>query len=183
MKKLKKSKQRAFEGKPVEATKISKQLAGAIGEEIVIQHLKANGFKDARHLNTEKNNEALDLIQDHESIEVKTGQASNGAGAQQWRLTIGEPSKEEKAKLAAMNDAEKAAANELKQRMIHERKKRKLAALEKELGRPVKARTITVILNPDTRTADLYSFDGWHDRIGWNSPEAQAGYMGSVTYG
>lgn len=182
VRKIKPTKKRAFEGKPVEATKISKQLAGAIGEEIVIQHLKSQGFADARHLNMERNNFPIDLVQDHESIEVKTGQVSNGPGAWQWRMTIGEPGKEEKAWLAQASDEEKAAWNAKKQAAITERKKKALAEVSKKVGKSVKAKTMTVLLNPDTKTADLYMFSGWHDRIAWNSDAARKAYIGSVQY-
>lgn len=182
--KIKPTKTRAFEGKPVDVkTPISKQEAGRIGEEVVIGWLKAQGKHDARHMNLDRNNFPIDLIQDHMTIEAKTGLASNSTGAQQWRLTIGEPGKAEKDWLAKASPEEKAAWNVEKQKKIHARKKKVLAALGKELGKPIKAATMTVILNPDTKTADIYQFDGWHDRIGWNSPEAKAAYVGSVTYG
>ncbi len=42
---------------------------------------------------------------------------------------------------------------------------------------------MTVILDHDRKTADVYEFDGFHPRIGWNSAEAKAGYRGSYTYG
>ena len=55
--------------------------------------------------------------------------------------------------------------------------------LEKQTGKKVKPRTLTLIINPDTRTADVYIFDGLHDRLHWQSKEAKAAYKGSVTYG
>jgi hypothetical protein len=181
--KLTKTDKPAFSGKPVETGKISKQEAGAIGEEIVIAHLKAQGFDDARHLNIDRNNFPIDLVQDHESIEVKTGQVSNGAGAQQWRLTIGEPGKEEKAWLAKASAEDKAAWNANKQQAITERKKKCLADLSKKLGKPVKAKTMTVLLDPARKVADIYMFEGWHDRIGWNSEAAKKAFVGSFSYG
>ena len=179
---IKPTKDRVFQGKQVNAPKISKQEAGAIGENIVIAHLQSKGMKDARPMNLDRNNFPIDLVQDHEVIEVKTGQVSNGPGAQQWRLTIGEPGKAEKAWLASASAEEKAAWNERKQQMIHERKKKALADLSKKLGKPVKSATMTVILNPETKTADIYRFEGWHDRIGWNSDAAKKGYLGSMSY-
>ena len=180
--KLRATKERAFTGKP-SGGKISKQLAGAIGEEVLVAHLRSLGLKDARPMNLDRNNFPIDLIQDHETIEAKTGQASNGSKAQQWRLTIGEPGKAEKAWLKTLSKEEKRAWNADKQAQIHERKLRELKALEKELGHPVKPVTMTVILNHETRTADIYRFEGWHDRIGWTSEQAQAGYVRSVKYG
>lgn len=183
VKKIKKVREPAFRGKPVAVkTKISKQHAGAIGEAVVIEWLKSQGLKDARHLNLDRNNFPIDLVQDHAVIEVKTGLVSNSSGAQQWRLTIGEPGKKEKEWLAKASEEQKAKWNAKKQAMIHERKKKALADLSKKLGAKVKARTVTVLLNPDTRTCDIYVFDGWHDRIGWNSDVARASYKGSVQY-
>ena len=186
VKKIKPVKQRAFTGEPT-GGKISKQLAGAIGEEIIIQYLQSQGFKDAGQLSgfvgTEKNNLPVDLIHDHRVIEVKTGQSSNSDAAQQWRLTIGEPGEKEKAWLKTASGEEKAAFNAKKQAMIHKRKKEEIAKLGKELGYTVKGNTMTVIINPDTKTADLYKFEGFHDRIGWKSETATNGYIGSVKYG
>lgn len=184
--KLKKTKGRAWSGEPT-GGKISKQLAGAIGEEIIINHLRSLGFKDAGHLSafvqSERNNLPVDLIHDHQVIEVKTGQASNSKEAQQWRLTIGEPSAEEKAWLAKASPEQKALRNAKKQQEIHKRKMAEIARIEKELGFKVGGKTMTVILNTETQTADIYSFDGFHDRIGWTSESAKAGYVGSVRYG
>lgn len=173
---------RAFDGKPVETAKISKQDAGKIGENIILAHLHAEGFKDARPLNTKQNNYAIDAVQDHETIEIKTGQVSNGAGAQQWRLTIGEPGKKEKEALKKMSPAQKAKWNARKQKEIHDRKAKALGEIGKELGHPVKAATMTVLLDPGKKVADVYRFDGWHDRIGWNSEEAKKAYVGTYHY-
>ena len=182
--KIKPTKTRAFTGQPVAVkNQISKQAAGKIGEAVVLAWLHAQGLKDARHMNLERNNFPIDLVQDHAVIEVKTGNVANSVKAQQWRLTIGEPGKAEKEMLAKMPDEEKAAWNAKKQDMIHERKARALADLSKKLGKPVKSKTITCLINPDTKTVDIYEFEGWHDRIGWNSPEAKKSYKGSVSYG
>lgn len=50
------------------------------------------------------------------------------------------------------------------------------------LGSPIATKTLAVILNPDTHTADIHLIDGFHLRTGWDSPEATAGYVGSVKY-
>lgn len=177
------SKQRAFTGEEGSVkTKISKQEAGKIGEDIVVGWLRARGMADARPMNLDRNNFPIDLIQDHETIEVKTGQAGNSKGAQQWRLTIGEPGKAEKEWLMKATPEEKAKWNAKKQKKIHERKQKVLNELGKVLGHKVKAATVTVILNPDTRTADIFKFSGWHDRIAWTSPETTAAYQGSFRY-
>jgi hypothetical protein len=176
--------ERAFSGEPTPLkTQLAKHESGAIGEAVVVAWLKSLGKKDARHLNLDRNNFPIDLIQDHASIEVKTGLVSNGADAQKWRLTIGEPGKAEKEWLAKASDKQKAAWNSRKQQAIAERKKKCLANLKKELGHTIKAKTVTVLLNPDTHTADIYEFDGWHDIIRWRSEEAKKAYKGTVHYG
>jgi len=179
---LRPTRERAFNGEPVDTVKISKQEAGKIGEEIILSFLISRGRKDARPMNSELNNFPIDLIQDHETIEVKTGQVSNSKGAQQWRLTIGEPGKEEKARLAKMTPEEKYVWNEKKQRDIVLRKERVLKEVSEELGRPVKAATMTVLLDPGRKVADVYRFPGFHQRIAWTSEEAQKAYVGSFVY-
>jgi hypothetical protein len=175
--------ERAFRGDQVNVqTKLSKQLAGVIGEKIAIHYLKSIGLEDARTADLDRNNFPLDVIAGFEAVEVKTGNAGNGPGAQQWRLTIGEPGKKEKEWLAKATPEEKAFWNANKQQMIHDRKGAALKELESKLGGKVKARTIALILDPDRGVADVYSFDDWHDRIGWNSEQAKKGYVRSFTY-
>jgi hypothetical protein len=183
--KLKVVRQRAFRGEPVATmTTISKSETGKLGERIIISYLQQMmGKKDARHLNLDRNNFPIDLVQDHESVEVKAGLVSNGKDAQKWRLTIGEPGKKEKEWLKTASDSAKAKSNERKQQAIVERKAECLENLKRELGGPVKAKTMTVIINPDTKTADVFEFDGWHDRISWNSEQAKTAYKGTVKYG
>ena len=63
---IKPSARQAFSGMQVETqTKLSKQEAGKLGEQIVIAHLKLQGYSDARPLNLSKNNYTVDLVQDH----------------------------------------------------------------------------------------------------------------------
>jgi len=180
---LQKTDQRAFSGESVELKEHpSKQEVGALGEKIIIAHLKAQGLSDARPLNEAKANYAVDLVQDHGAIEVKTGLASNGKSAQQWRATIGQPGKAETEWLKKASPEDKAAWNEKKAKDIMDRKNAAVADLSKKLGRPVKSWTMTSIINPDTRTADIYKFEGFHARIAWNSPEAKKAYVGSYKY-
>lgn len=181
---LKPTKQRAFDGNTVALkNQLGKQEAGKLGESVIISWLKSKGFSDAQTANTERNNYPVDLVQDHELIECKTGSAGNGAAAQQWRITIGQPGKAEQAAIAKMSPDKKAKWHAAKQKACLDRKKQVLADAEKKAGRKVKPATITTIINPDTKTVDLYKFSGWHQRIGWNSPEAKSAYVGSYKYG
>lgn len=182
---VKPSKERAFNGKdPVEVQiQLTKQETGRVGEAVGLAYLKHIGLKDARPMNVGTTNFAVDLIEDHRPTEVKAGLVSNTRGAQQWRLTFSKESKKEIELYDKMNERQRAAWNEKKQQRIHERKKAVIAAIEKESGQKIKPRTLTVAINPDTKIADIYIFDGFHDRIDWQSDQAKAGYQQSVKYG
>ncbi len=174
---------RAFDGESVPVTKTMSKLAtGELGENLIINYLRQQGMTDARHLNAKITNFPVDLVQDHGAIEVKTGLASNGKTAQQWRATIGQPGKEETEELKHMSPEDKRAHNQLKQEAILERKTKAINQLSKELGHKVKGSTMTTIINPDTKTVDIYRFQGFHLRIPWNSPEAKKAYIGSFKY-
>ncbi len=194
------AKDRAFTGKPA-GSKIDSRLAGAIGEEILIQHLKGLGkeYKDAQQTSEwfgdSHNNLAMDLIADHRLVEAKTGQAFKPDGV--WALKYdGKFTKAEEAKFAKMTPdevkAEKKKINAAKVRAIHARKAafegRVNAELKKRAGKGKKAPAVkvgmmTVIVNPDTKTADIYEFDGIHDRIPFQSEMADKGYVRTVRYG
>jgi hypothetical protein len=175
---------RAWEGKQVELkNKLSKDATGKIGQQVVLDYLHENGLIDAKPMNDEHNNYAIDMVQDHGAIEIKCGQVSNGQSAQQWRATIGEPPPRVKEWLKTATPTEKKAFNAAESKAILDRKEAARARLEKELGRPVKAWTYAVIINPDKGTADIYKFKGYHLRIGWNSDQAKAGYVTTVKYG
>lgn len=162
--------------------RLSKQIAGAIGEQIAIAYLQSLGNADAKLMNTEQNNYPVDATEDHKALEIKTGQVWVTPGAQQWRLTIGEPGEEEKAWLAKATDEQKAAWNKEKQKRIHERKEKAKKQIETDLGHQITLGTITMLLDPVQKVVDLYQFDGVHDRIGWNSEMAKGGYKGSFRY-
>ena len=133
-------------------------------------------------MNTEATNFPIDMIEDHAPTEVKGGLVSNSRKAQQWRLTFSKETKSEKDAYEKMTPQERTEWNEQKQRRIKERKEAVIKALEKKYKKPIKPRTLTVIINPDTKTADVYMFDGFHDRIDWQSDAAKKSYVGSVTY-
>lgn len=180
---VKPSKTKAFDGE-VKQTKntLSRLEAGALGEKLVTAYLQHGGLKDARTLNIKVNNFPIDLVADHGVIEVKTGQVSNSKSAQQWRATIGQPGKKETEWLKKATPEQKRAHNEKKAQAILERKQQALADLSQVAGKKIKAYTYGVIINPDTKRADLYRFNGFHLRIGWNTPQAAKGYLGSVSY-
>jgi 2'-5' RNA ligase len=177
-------KRRVFAGTPVETkTLISKQETGRIAEAVALAYLQTViGAADARPMNTAQTNFPVDMIEDHAPTEVKGGLVSNTRKAQQWRLTFSKESAKEKELYESMTAEEKKAWNAEKQRRIHERKQAVIKELEEATGQKIKPRTLTVIVNPDTQTADVYLFDGLHDRIDWQSDLAAQGYHGTVRY-
>jgi hypothetical protein len=182
--KLSATRQRAYTGQQV-ATKaqLTKQETGAIGEAVITNFLRQfGGLDDARPLNMKQSNFPVDMIGDHELIEVKTGLVSNGPSAQKWRATIGQPAKAEAAWLAKARPEVKAAWNQKKMQAIMDRKMAVLSEYQKKYGNKVKGKTVTAIINPDTRTADLFQYDGFHLHIRWNSDETKQAYVGSYKY-
>src|SRR5208282_2069144 len=137
---------------------------------------------DAGPVNSEQKNFPVDLIQDHELIEVKTGLVSNGSAAQQWRATIGQPGKVESEWLKTASKDEKRIHNARKKAAIMERKAAVMKEYSRRTGKKFAGKTVTLIIDPDTGTADVHVFDGFHHRIGWNSDAARAGYRGSFAY-
>jgi hypothetical protein len=174
---------RPFDGTPRPTTFLSKQDRGKIGENVIIGYLQQHeGMKDARHANTKKNNFAVDIAYDHKLVEGKAGGIGNTKKAQQWRLTIGEPGKKEKAALRGMTAEQKRVHNARKEQAILERKAKAKADAEKILGFKVQPRTMSIILDHDRRVAHLYSFDGYHPRIDWTSDQARKGFVGAFKY-
>jgi hypothetical protein len=189
--KLREVKERAWTGEP-EGEPISKDLAGAIGEEIIIQHLKSLGYDDAGKTSdhpavaSNMNNLAFDLIHDHQLIEAKGGQTGKPSGV--WALKYdGRFTKAQEAAFAEMTEdevkAEKKRINQQKVADIHGRKKAFVKRMSKELGFKVKPGMMTVIINHAKKTADIYQFDDIHDRIPWESDMARKGYVKTVRYG
>jgi hypothetical protein len=178
-------KKRVFNGEPIPVkTTLTKQETGRVAEAVALAYLKTiKGFKDARPMNTEATNFPIDMIEDHAPTEVKGGLVSNARKSQQWRLTFSKTSKAENEAYEKMTPQEREEWNQHKQRRIKERKAAVIKSLEKKYGKPIKPRTLTVIINPDTKTADVFIFDGFHDRIDWQMDIAKKSYVGSVSYG
>lgn len=175
---VREAKGRVFKGDPIPVRNaLSKPDTGKLGEELALQVVSGS-----RRMNGKWNNFPIDLVKGGTVYEVKAGLVSNGRDAQKWRLTIGEPGPKEKSWLAKASSAAKERWNDRKARLIVERKKRVMAELEKKLGRKVSAKTLTFIVNPDTRTADVFEFDGFHPVIRWNHEQAKSGYKKTVKY-
>lgn len=177
------SKERAWNGKQVETkVKLSKLETGKIGEEAVLAHLHQAGFTDARPLNEKHTNFPVDMVQDHGAIEVKAGLVSNGKSAQKWRATIGQPGKAETEWLKTASKEEKREWNSKKADAIMDRKKAAVKELSDELGVRVKGYTMTTLINPDTKTVDIFKFSGFHHSIPWSDAKVAKAYVGSYKY-
>lgn len=182
---LKRTRERAWTGKQdPNATRMGKQEAGALGEEIALAYIRSlgGGREDARALNMERSNFPVDLVGDHEVYEIKTGQVSNSPDAQKWRATIGQPGKAETAWLKTASAEAKSAWNARKQAAIMERKAAAVAELSKKLGHPLTGKTVTVLLHPDKGIADIHVINGFHRLIGYNSEASKNGYVGSFQF-
>jgi hypothetical protein len=182
--KLTESKVRAWKGVQQQARKLSKQEAGKIGETIALAWIQDKlGLKDAVPVNRKRSNYPVDMVGDHMVFEVKTGQVTNTERATQWRATIGELGQERKAWLKTLPAETQTAYNEQLMEEIMERKELARQQFQKlKGGKEIAAKTLTLILNPDTNTADLYAFDGFHKRLGWKSPETRDAFIGTFQY-
>lgn len=181
-KKLTPHKERVWRGKPSETkTPLAKHELGQLGEDIAVSFLRHSGLHDAAPLHVSSSvNFPLDLVGDHEVFEVKTGIASSGT--MRWRITIGQPGKAETEWLKTAGKEEKAAWNKRKVEMAIARKQAIVKEFSEKLGRPVKPKTIGVIIDPDTGRADVHVLDGFHAAVGWNSALAKESYVGSFQY-
>lgn len=148
--------------------RLSKLEVGEIGEKLAARILSEKFGTEFTTLNVGVNNSPIDLAGDHLAIECKTGLSSNRADAQQFRATIGEPGKAEKALIAQMTPEEKLAHNAYKRQRILERKHALLEELSKESGEEIKGSTVAIILSPDGKKGDAYLIPGFHLRIGWS---------------
>jgi hypothetical protein len=147
---------------------LSKETTGALGEALAAHVLSQRFGARFETLNQGLNNAPLDVAGDHVAVEVKTGLASNGASAQHWRATIGEPGREEKAAMRGLTAAEKAEYNQIKQELVMERKADMLREMSTIIGGDMQGYTLGVILAPDGRRGDAWLIPGFHARIGWN---------------
>lgn len=182
--KVSKAEKRAFNGKDPVATKttLTKQETGRVGEAVALAYLRSiRGATDARPMNSTKTNFPIDLIEDHAPTEIKAGLCSNARKSQQWRLTFSKETASEKEAYEKMTPQQRAQWNSEKQSRIRERKEEVIRELEEEYGTGIKPRTITLVVNPDTKTADIYEFSGFHDRLDYRG-EAEKHYVMSVNY-
>lgn len=175
--------ERAYHGKQEGGKKsITKHETGALGERIVMHHLKATGHKDVHALNTEHSNYPVDLATRHHLIEVKTGHTSNHKDMHKWRATIGQPGKKETEWLKKASPEAKSKWNKRKAKAIMERKNKALNDHSKKHGIKMTGKTYGVILHHDKKIADVHEFNGFHHSINWRHPDTTKAHVGSYKY-
>lgn len=180
---IKPTTERAYHGKQESSRKsIAKHETGAIGERIVMHHLKRTGHKGVHILNSEKNNYPVDLATRHHLVEVKTGHASNHPGTHRWKATIGQPGKKESEWLKKAHPDAKRKWNEKKSKAIMERKHAALKEHSKKHGVKMTGKTYGVILHHDRKVADVHEFEGFHHSIGWKHPSVAKRHVASYKY-
>lgn len=177
---LKATTDRAWSGKQTQSGNISKLETGKLGEKIALEHLRQQ-YPDAHMLNEERPNYAIDGIADHAVYEIKAGLSSNGPSAQQWRETEGQPGKAETEWLRTASREDVMAYHQAKQDAIVQRKEVAAQEIGQRIGHDVAPRTIATIINPNTKTVDVYQFEGFHTRIAWRN--AASNYVKSYRYG
>jgi hypothetical protein len=181
---IKKTKDRAWSGKQAAQKKskpLSKQQSGLIGENVAVAYSKALGFEDAKPV-PDAITQHIDLIRDHELIEVKTGLVHN-ASSHYWMTKIGEPGKEEKKWLERASKAAKAKHNAIKQAKILRDKRKMLKEAQSVTGKKFNGRMICILLDLDRRIADIHLIkDSFHQYVGWNSELAKKSYVGSYSF-
>lgn len=154
---------------------LTKAETGRIGEEIAMKYLGDT----ASTLNVGRNNYPIDFVSHDRVVEVKTGLSTNPKASQQWRATIGQPGKKESEWLKTATAEEKRAWNNQKRQAILERKQRAVDEVSQKLGRHLKPTTLGVIIDPHTREAHVYEFEGFHLRIGWSDKGVKEAYRAS----
>lgn len=170
-------------GRPVlipEAKQLSKQESGALGENIIVSHLRKIGHKDAVLLNEGNPSYPFDIIYDHTLVEAKTGLASNQLNAAKWSINFGLPSKKLRARIKKMSPAKKKRYYEKAYAKIIAAKLKVKAEYERRTGKPIRIASMGVILNPATKAADIYEWDGIKKQTRWLN--VQDRYKGTVRY-
>ncbi len=151
---------------------------GAFGELVTVEYLRQFADEpDAQRLGGSEL--PVDVLTARSAVEVKAGLVTNGRQAQQWRLTFSDAKGEERRTLAQLSPAARKQWFARKQARIYDRKMAVLDEVRRLTGRIVEPVTITLIVDPIHRDVDLFRFDGWHQRIGWNTTETRAAYRGT----
>lgn len=121
----------------------------------------------------------VDVLSSRYAVEVKAGLLGIGPSSQHWRLTFSAARGAEMGRLENMTPEQRRVYRVGKQDRILDRKAELLRELRRMTGRWIAAATVTLIVDPSNRDVDVFWFDGWHKRIGWNSRQAAAAFRGT----
>lgn len=172
-------KNRVWQGKKHEQKRqLTNIQTGNIGEEMAAKALQDKLGTEFSTLNQGITNAPIDIAGDHTAVEVKAGPASNGRSAQHWRATIATEGKKERELVRMMSKTEKREYNRYKQQQVFERKEKLVREMSELAGASIKPATVGVILTPDGKRGDVFYFEGFHARIGWNKAH-EGEYLGT----
>lgn len=147
------------------------------GEDVAVAWLRQElGIADAERLGGVL---PFDVLCRKYAVEVKAGLLTNSTNAQHWRLTFSAARGAELAKLEKMSEEAKRRHRAAKQERIEDRKMAMLDALRVQTEWPLAPATLTMIVDQARRDVDVFWFEGWHRRIGWNGAEAKQAFRGS----
>ena len=163
-------------------TKISKYDTGKLGERLAASYMKKVFKLRTRTLNVKMSNSPIDLKAGKFLIEAKGGLISNKKGSRYWQANDGEMGELQKQQVREMTPEKRKAWYDVRKEGIIPRKYRLLAAMTRRDGIKYQPRTITTIINPDTKTFDVYVFKGYHRYVGWDSPLAIESFAGTFKY-
>jgi phage-related protein (TIGR01555 family) len=182
---LKQVSTRAWNGEPATVQRpMARGDTGNLGESIALAYLQQiEGHVDAVIHGLGHKEKATDILAGRYLIEVKAGLASNQRSSMSWANKEGEPGEAEKQWRKTASREEIADLGKRRQADRMERKNKRIKELSKELGVKLQPKTLTMIIHPDTRTADIHLFDGYHTAIGWKSPQTPKAYIGTFHYG
>ncbi len=157
---------------------LDRQSLGRVGEDVALAYIRDMlGDKNAYIMSRRTSRFPVDIVSPKYgwAVEVKSGQPSTTRGGQCWRVWVGQDSGRYASSRRSMSIAQIKRTNA---KMVERALAAKTAVVKKlsrEVGRNIKAKTMGLVINPETRTADIFVFDGFHALITWRE---RAGYRG-----
>ena len=150
-----------------------------LGERIAAQFLRDHGDTDVVPLGGTAM--PFDVLTRQHAVEVKTGLVHTTAGSAQWRCSLPALQGSEEARVSRMTEAERSRYMADKRAAMMQRKADAVAEVQRVI--PVKPVTIALILDPVVDGAlgkvDVFWFEGFHQRLGYRSPEARRAFRGT----
>lgn len=181
-------KTRVYRGEPVALkTKYSNDDIGRIATAIAMSYAKTYmKLKQPLPLTQHKGFKAFDMVAGDHAVEIKGGHVSNNEA--KWKSSKGGLSAAEQKRRREIRTggsaAKKARLKEFDADMenrIVPRKYAQMKTMSADLGRQLQPHTLGMIVNPDTRTADVFHIPGFEKIHRWK----QLGkyYKGTFRYG